>query len=101
MRGISLIPATWLKLVHGMTGLRSWFDFWKMPEFSVRAGIQDPGENKTHLEEAFQWVEDEIEEMISDGILCQRYRGTQWCCPSFLITQLYSMTHKKHCSYTY
>ena len=50
----------------GMTGARSWFNFWNLPGISVR--YSNPSESKDDLEEALVWVEEEIKKMIQEGI---------------------------------
>ena len=46
------------KIFPGMTGVRSWFNFWNLPGISVI--YSNPSESKEDLEEALVWVEEEI-----------------------------------------
>ena len=46
------------KIFPGMTGARSWFNFWNLPGISVM--YSDPSESKKDLEETLVWVEEEI-----------------------------------------
>ena len=54
------------KIFPGMTGARSWFNFWNLPGISVMNS--DPSESKEDLEEALVQVEEEIKKMIQEGI---------------------------------
>ena len=61
---VTIFPPSMIPL--RITKIRSWYDFWLMPGLSVVSPIA--GENKDHLEEALGWVEEEIENMIQEGI---------------------------------
>ena len=53
--------------VPELIGVRSWFDFTKLPKYLVRES--DSGsESKPDLEKALRQVEEEIEKMIQEGI---------------------------------
>ena len=54
------------RIFPGMTGARSWFNFWNLPGISVM--YSNPSESKEDLEEALVWVEEEIKKMIQEGI---------------------------------
>ena len=53
--------------VTDLFGVRSWFDFKKMPKLLVRES-DSRSESKPDLEEALRRVEEEIEKMIEEGI---------------------------------
>ena len=53
--------------ITNLLGVRSWFDFKKMPKLLVRES-DSRSESKPDLEEALGWVEEEIEKMIEEGI---------------------------------
>ena len=54
------------KIFPGMTGARSWFNFWNLPGISVINS--NPSESKEDLEEALVWVEEEKKKMNQEGI---------------------------------
>ena len=68
LRSVDLLPPGIKQFLGATLRVRSWFNFWKMPRSSVRASIEDPGEDKYELEEAFAVVENEIEKMVAEGI---------------------------------
>ena len=53
--------------VTDLFGVRSWFDFKKMPKLLVRES-DSRSESKPELEEALGWVEEEIGKLIQEGI---------------------------------
>jgi len=67
LRHADVIPAPLIPIAPYMK-VRSWFNFWKMPENCVTSPVNDPGESKPDLEEALVWVEKEIKMMIDEGI---------------------------------
>ena len=60
---VGVLPPTF---VPGMQFARSWFNFWMMPGMSVLSPI--PGESKEDLEAALVLVENEIRDLIAQGV---------------------------------
>jgi predicted esterase len=60
---VGVLPPTF---VPGMQFARSWFNFWMMPGMSVLSSI--PGESKEDLESALVLVENEIRDLIAQGV---------------------------------
>jgi len=60
---VGVLPPTF---VPGLQFARSWFNFWMMPAASVLSSI--PGESKDELDAALLLVEDEIRDLIAEGV---------------------------------
>ena len=60
---VGVLPPTF---VPGLQFARSWFNFWMMPAVSVLSPI--PGESKDDLDAALLLVEDEIRDLIAEGV---------------------------------
>merc|ERR1711862_78977 len=90
-RPTAIIPPTFIPGLNNL-GIRSWFNFWAMPIVSVYSPIAT--EDKNHLEESLETVEDEIEKMVNQGIpkknivVCGASQGGA--------VTLYTAMHSKH-----
>ena len=60
---VGVLPPTF---IPGLEFARSWFNFWMMPAVSVLSPI--PGESKDDLDAALLLVEDEIRDLIAEGV---------------------------------
>jgi len=68
-RATGVLPPTMLPFFNVATAgraVRSWFNFWLMPAVSVLS--PNGGESKEHLEESLALIEDQIDEVRSQGI---------------------------------